>query len=73
MKSQSLLPDAEKVTFACTCSRENTANALISVGQAECEDIIAEQNEIRLNCQFCHCEYVFTAQDVQILFQRQVH
>lgn len=67
------LPDAEKVTFACTCSRENTANALISVGQAECEDIIAEQNEIRLNCQFCHCEYVFTAQDVQILFQRQVH
>ena len=67
------LPDAEKVTFACTCSRENTANALVSIGQAECEDIIAEQNEIRLNCQFCHCEYVFTAQDVIALFQRQLH
>ncbi len=67
------LPDSETVTFACTCSRENTANALISVGQAECEDIIAEQGEIRLHCQFCHCEYVFTTQDVRGLFQVQVH
>jgi molecular chaperone Hsp33 len=67
------LPDAEKVTFACTCSRENTANALVSVGQAECDDIIEEQGDIRLNCQFCHTEYVFTARDVSLLFQRQVH
>ncbi len=67
------LPEAQAVTFACTCSRENTANALISVGQAECDDIIAEQNDIRLNCQFCHCEYIFTAQDVHTLFQRHVH
>jgi molecular chaperone Hsp33 len=67
------LPASEAVTFACTCSRENTANALISVGQAECEDIIAEQGEIRLHCQFCHCEYIFTIQDIKTLFQVQVH
>jgi molecular chaperone Hsp33 len=67
------LPNAEQVTFACTCSRENTANALVSIGQAECDDIVAEQGDIRLNCQFCHTEYVFTAHDVSQLFQRQVH
>ena len=67
------LPDAEKVSFACTCSRENTANALVSIGQAECDDIVAEQGDIRLNCQFCHTEYVFTARDINLLFQRQVH
>ena len=67
------LPDAEKISFACTCSRENTANALVSIGQAECDDIIEEQGDIRLNCQFCHTEYVFTARDINLLFQRQVH
>ena len=67
------LPNAEKVSFACTCSRENTANALVSIGQAECDDIVAEQGDIRLNCQFCHTEYVFTARDINLLFQRQVH
>ena len=67
------LPDAEKISFACTCSRENTANALVSIGQAECDDIVAEQGDIRLNCQFCHTEYVFTARDINLLFQRQVH
>ena len=67
------LPASEVVTFACTCSREHTAEALLSVGQAECDDIIAEQGEIRLNCQFCHSEYVFNHHDVNVLFQRQVH
>lgn len=67
------LPASEAVSFACTCSREHTAEALLSVGQAECDDIIAEQGEIRLNCQFCHSEYVFNHHDVNVLFERQVH
>ena len=68
-----VMPTAEPVRFACTCSREHTARALVSVGQAECEDIIAEQGDIRLHCQFCHAEYVFNAQDIRTLFAIQVH
>lgn len=67
------LPASEAVSFACTCSREGTAQALISIGQAECEDILAEQNDIRLHCQFCHNEYVFDASDIKMLFKVQVH
>lgn len=67
------LPDAQQVSFSCTCSREGTAQALISVGQAECEDIVAEQGDIRLNCQFCHNEYVFNANDISALFKVKLH
>lgn len=67
------LPESQAVTFSCTCSREGTAQALLSVGQAECEDILAEQGDIRLNCQFCHTEYVFDLTEIRQLFAIQVH
>lgn len=67
------LPESQAVTFSCTCSREGTAQALLSIGQAECEDILAEQGDIRLNCQFCHTEYVFDLKQINQLFAVQVH
>jgi molecular chaperone Hsp33 len=67
------LPETQTVSFACTCSREGTAQALVSIGQAECEDILAEQGSIRLNCQFCHSEYVFELTEIRQLFAVQVH
>ena len=30
------LPESQAVTFSCTCSRDGTAQALLSIGQAEC-------------------------------------
>lgn len=67
------LPEAEAVRFACSCSRERTAEALVSIGRAEAEDIAAEQGEIRLHCEFCHTEYVFTPGDVRELFRTPLH
>jgi molecular chaperone Hsp33 len=67
------LPESQAVTFSCTCSREGTAQALLSIGQAECEDILAEQGDIRLNCQFCHTEYVFDLKQINQLFAVKVH
>jgi molecular chaperone Hsp33 len=68
-----MLPDAESVHFSCTCSRHTTAQALLSLGQAECEDILAEQGDIQLNCQFCHHTYIFNAADIQQLFASKLH
>ena len=67
------LPESQAVTFSCTCSRDGTAQALLSIGQAECEDILAEQGEIRLNCQFCHTVYLFELTEIRQLFAVQVH
>lgn len=67
------LPESQAVTFSCTCSREGTAQALLSIGQAECEDILAEHGDIRLNCQFCHTEYVFDLKQINQLFAVKMH
>ncbi|MFO1390614.1 MAG: Hsp33 family molecular chaperone HslO [Agitococcus sp.] len=67
------LPEPHEISFSCTCSREGTANALISIGLTECEDILAEQGDIRLNCQFCHHEYAFNAADIKQLFAVKLH
>ena len=67
------LPEPDTVSFGCSCSRARTGEALVSIGQAEAEDILAEQGDIRLNCQFCHTEYVFTALDIKSLFDIRLH
>lgn len=72
-EEQVSLPEAQEVRFSCSCSRERTAEGLVSIGQAEAEDIVAEQGEIRLICQFCQSEYVFTPEDVRQLFRVSLH
>lgn len=55
--------------FKCSCSRERSANALLSLGQDEVASLLDEQNgRIDIHCEFCNQHYVFTEADVQGLF-----
>lgn len=58
------LHEATDVCFHCNCSRERTERVLISLGEAELNDILAEQGAIDITCQFCNQEYRFDAIDV---------
>lgn len=58
---------AQAVTYSCTCSKEKSAMALAHVQQAELLSIIEQEGCIRMNCQYCHAEYVFDAVDVQAI------
>lgn len=60
----------EAVEFHCTCSRERTAAALVQLGQAELDDIVAEQGHVDITCQFCNQQYLFDKVDVAMLFQQ---
>lgn len=57
--------EAQDVKFNCSCSRERTEAALVSLGSEELRDIIEEQGKIQIVCQFCNEEYVFDAIDVE--------
>ncbi len=57
----------QAVSFACTCSRERSAEALRNVEKAELLDIIKEEGAIKMNCQYCHTEYRFDAIDVEAI------
>ncbi len=55
----------DEVIFRCSCSRERTEQVLISLGEAELRDIVAEQGAIEISCQFCNQEYHFDGIDVE--------
>lgn len=63
----SLYP-AESVRFDCHCTRERTEEALRTMGAEECYDILAEQGEISVDCQFCNQNYRFSQNDLEKLF-----
>lgn len=63
-----LLFDPTTMQFSCSCSRQRTENALLSLGRKDVLELSAEQGLIMINCQFCAQEYRFTAADVNLLF-----
>lgn len=60
--------DAEAVAFRCSCSRERTLGALEAIGRDECYQILEEQGQIEMDCQFCHAHYHFDRNDIDHLF-----
>lgn len=56
-----MLLDNNTVTpkYECKCSREKMERALISLGKKELRDIIDEQGEAEMCCQFCDVKYHF--------------
>jgi molecular chaperone Hsp33 len=55
--------------FRCSCSRERSARALSSLGQADAERLLGEQQGmVVIDCQFCNERYSFDAADVAQLF-----
>ncbi|MGL4573562.1 MAG: Hsp33 family molecular chaperone HslO [Burkholderiaceae bacterium] len=60
--------EAQPVRFACSCSREKVAGVLRMLGRAEVESILAEQNSITVNCEYCDKTYLFDAVDAAAAF-----
>lgn len=55
--------------FRCSCSRERSARALVSLGEADAQELLVEQGgEVVIDCQFCNVRYSFDAADVAQLF-----
>jgi len=65
--------DAKLMAFSCSCSRQRTENALLSLGRTEVMELSEEQGLIMIHCQFCAQEYRFTATDVTQLFDPLLH
>ncbi len=58
------LYDPQDVEFKCTCSRERCADALRTLPDNEVDNIIAEEGEIDMNCDYCGSHYLFNAMDI---------
>ena len=60
--------DAQKVTFHCSCSRENVKKMLQMLGREEVDSILAEREKIEVHCEFCNQRYDFDKVDAEMMF-----
>jgi molecular chaperone Hsp33 len=60
--------DQKEVRFSCTCSREKVSAMLKMLGREEVESILAEQGEVKTQCDFCNTEYRFDPVDAAAVF-----
>jgi len=59
--------------FACTCSRTKVGAMLRGLGRAEVDDIVREQSQVEVGCEFCGLRYRFDPVDVGELFVAPAH
>ncbi|WP_260961479.1 Hsp33 family molecular chaperone HslO [Pseudomonas citri] len=61
--------DGQPLRFQCSCSRERSGNALVSLGREDAQQLVIEHGgAIEIDCQFCNERYLFDAADVAQLF-----
>jgi molecular chaperone Hsp33 len=62
--------DAEPVEFECACSRSRIGRTLHALGKEELEDILQEQANIQITCEFCGEQYHFDRVDLETLLSQ---
>ena len=68
-QEQVRLFDALPLEFRCSCSRERSARALVSLGEDDARRLLEEEGgTLSIDCQFCNHRYLFDAADLAQLF-----
>ncbi|MFY9174206.1 MAG: Hsp33 family molecular chaperone HslO [Peptococcia bacterium] len=62
--------DEEVWSFSCNCNRPKLEGVLLSLGQAELEDMIEKDGQAELRCHFCNEKYNFSKEELQALLDR---
>ncbi|PYF81145.1 MULTISPECIES: Hsp33 family molecular chaperone HslO [Marinomonas] len=58
------LYDTKVMQFGCSCSRQRTLDAVMSLGAEEIRELLIEQGSVKVDCQFCAEKYEFTEDDL---------
>lgn len=56
--------DSYQPTFQCDCDKHRVTRALISLGEDELADLLAEDKAVDINCNFCNEAYSFSVEDL---------
>lgn len=60
--------DRINTNYKCTCSRGRMEKALISMGKKELQELIDDQGQAELGCQFCGSKYIFNKSELESLY-----
>lgn len=59
---------AKPIRFQCSCSIERIEAAIQGLGEQEAQDILSEQGQIHVDCEFCNKGYRFDHVDIKRIF-----
>lgn len=62
--------DTMPVRFYCNCDKKRVEKAVISIGSKEIREMISENKDIEVKCQFCNSAYTFTIEDLKELLKK---
>jgi molecular chaperone Hsp33 len=60
--------DAEPLSFRCSCSAERIETMLRGLGYDEVRDILEQEGDVQVSCEFCRQVYAYDVVDVERLF-----
>lgn len=63
--------DENPVEYRCTCSMERVREVLLTIDDAELQDIVSAGEDIQVSCQFCDAVYRFTPEDVMSILEKK--
>ena len=63
--------EERKAAYKCNCSRRYLTRVLVSLGESQMRQIIAEDGAVRVHCHYCNTDYEFTNEDADLLFPKE--
>lgn len=57
--------DKMPVQFHCNCSKERVKQAVISIGKADLESLIVDEEPVEVRCDFCNTGYLFDVSELK--------
>ena len=64
--------DSSPIAFRCQCNQERIANALRTFERIELEEILREEGQISVDCEFCNRHYAFDRVDLEAMLSDKV-
>ncbi len=66
-KGQVKILETLPVQFACPCSKQRFADAIVGIGAKEIQDMIDEDGQAEAHCHFCNEKYHFSREELEEL------
>lgn len=64
--------DTLPARFYCDCSKEKVEKVIISIGKDEIQSMIADGEDVEINCSFCNSHYNFSIDELKQLLKKAV-
>lgn len=58
------------IQFKCRCTKDKMKQVISVLGEKDAQELLQEQGEILINCDFCNQKYTFDAIDVTLIFHQ---